>query len=716
MNKPNSFTAKPLILVVDDDAAIRLLMNEALSQAGLLVVEAKNGAEALDIFAQQSPDLLLLDVKMPKMDGYEVCAKIRQRDDGKETPIIMVTGLEDNDSIEQAYQAGATDFITKPVIWTILSHRVRYLLRAGKAFKALRLNEERLLQAQRVASLGNWEWDITNNQVYWSDQLYSLFNHPRDSGSLTFQQCMNFIHPDNMQDVRDIIDSALNNNKPYKIEYKIIRRDGCELTVEQQAEIISNDQGVAVRMFGTIQDISERKLAEGRIRQLAYYDHLTGLPNRQMFYETIKRTIYSSQREGTRMALIFLDLDRFKEVNDTLGHDAGDDLLKNIASFLTQSIRASDSFINAEIHDHSKASLSRLGGDEFTILLPNLKEVDVAAHVCNRVLDQLRLPMKVAGHNLSVTGSMGIAIYPDDGDDVDTLLKHSDLAMYHAKQAGKNNFKFFTESMNEQVKRRIDTESDLQLALDRNEFILNYEPRIEINTGKIVGLEALIRWNHPTRGLLLPGHFIKIAEENGIIDEIGEWVLQTACQTIQNLHQLDIQPITMTVNISSGQYKQPNFESNIRHILSNCKLDASFLELELTESSIVEDMELALKTFKKLKQLGVKLSLDNFGTGHSSLSYLKQFPVDSIKIDRSFVADIVTNSKDATIIKSIVTLTQGLNLGCVVEGVENSEQLNFLRELGCEQAQGYLISYPLSVNEIEKLLKADNSEGNVSAV
>ena len=708
MNNPYKKDIPELILVVDDDAAMRLLMRESLEQAGLSVVEAKNGSEALAIFEQNNPDLLLLDVKMPGIDGYAVCEQIRQQDTGKETPIIMITGLEDDESIEKAYQVGATDFITKPVVWTILSHRVRYLLRAGKAFRDLRLNEDRLNQAQRVARMGNWDWDIINDRVHWSQELYRIFKQPLEFSEFTLRECLNFIHPDDLQDVRDMIDSSLINNKAHKMEYRIVSKDGTELTVEHQAELISNDQGVPVRMYGTIQDISERKLAENHIRQLAYYDHLTGLPNRQMFYERLEWAMHTSRREGNKLALIFLDLDRFKEVNDTLGHDAGDELLKNIAQYLTKSIRVSDIVTHLKISDQSRATLSRLGGDEFTIVLPNLKEVDVAAHVCNRVLDQLRLPMKLAGQEMTVTGSMGIAIFPDDGENVDTLLRHSDMAMYHAKQGGKNSFKFFTNSMNDAVKRRMDTESDLQRALDRNEFILQYEPRIEIDSGKIVGVEALIRWNHPTRGLLHPEHFIQIAEETGSISQIGEWVLNAACQTMQNFLQLGIGPIIMTVNLSSEQFKQAYFVETVERILISRKLDARYLELELTETGIIEDSEQMMKTFKKLKEVGVMLSLDNFGTGHSSFAHLRHFPIDTIKIDRSFIAELTTNLKDATIIESIVTLTRGLNLISVAKGVETREQMERLGYLKCNQAQGNLISKSLSVYEIERLLKIDS--------
>ena len=710
MSNHHSMKDQELILVVDDDSAIRLLMREVLQQAGLAIIEARNGSEALELFEQQQPDLILLDVKMPIMDGYQVCSHIRQSETGSETPIIMITGLEDDDSIEKAYQVGATDFITKPVVWTILSHRVRYLLRAAKAFQALRLNEDRLIQAQQVARLGNWEWDLGSDEFHWSDEMFNIFRLNKDAFEITLPACMSFVHQDDRKLVGDTLDDALNNNKAFKIEYRIVSADGNTINIEQQGEVEVNQQGVPIRMYGTLQDVSERKLAESRIRQLAYYDQLTGLPNRQMFYETVKRAMYTSRREGTKMALIFLDLDRFKEVNDTLGHDAGDQLLKIIAHYLTKSIRASDVFTKLSDAEDPGASLSRLGGDEFTILLPDLKQVEVAAHVCNRVLDQLRLPMTIEGQKLTVTGSMGIAIYPDDGEDIDALLRHSDIAMYHAKQGGKNNFCFFTDHMNEKVKLRLSTESDLKRALAEDEFVLHYEPRMDVGSGEIIALEALLRWNHPARGLLHPEHFMQVAEDSGLILQIGEWVLNAACRNLQQWLQSGIQLQSLTINLSSQQLKQDNLSELISTVLENHQLDASRLELEISESCIIDDLDLTLMKFKQLKKMGLSLSLDNFGTGYSPLAFLKKFPIDRLKIDRSLVTDISSSARDASIIRSILTLAQGLNICAVAQGVETREQLEVLKKMGCQQVQGAFISKPLVAREIILLLKTSEVE------
>jgi diguanylate cyclase (GGDEF)-like protein len=699
--------ANELILIVDDDPAMRLLMGEALQQAGLHVIEAENGFEAVELFRQHIPNLVLMDVKMPGLDGYDACRQIRQSEAGQETPIIMVTGLEDDESIKMAYQAGATDFITKPVIWSILSHRVRYLLRAGNAFKALSRNQQRLARAQRVARLGNWEWDIVQDIFHWSDELYRIMGRQPDDGVFSLQDCMSHIYPDDRSVIQHALDDAINHNIPFKIDHKIIRADGSELEVEQQAEIIYNDLGVAIRMYGTLQDVSERKSAERRIRQLAYYDLLTGLPNRQSFNDTMQREMNIARREGTRLALIFLDLDHFKEINDTLGHKAGDELLQHVAEYLNRSIRNTDIIAKLSPDEQAQPSLSRLGGDEFTILLPGLKEVETAAQVCERVLNHLKIPMLLEGQEVSVTGSLGIAIYPDDGEDLDTLLRHSDMAMYNAKQSGKNAYRFFTDEMNTSVQQRLKTESSLKQALNLDQFELYCEPRVCLQSGKIVGAEALIRWHHPQKGLLVAAQFLDVADETGLIIPIGEWVLEQACRQLQQWRAQGFEQLTMTVNLSAQQFRQKNLLEQVKECIRRYQFPPQFLNIELTESTLVDDMQRASEVFSALKSLGVQLSLDNFGTGYSSFTYLKKFPVDHLKIDRHFTALIHQNVKDAAIIKAIITLTQELNLTSIAAGISNAEQLSTLREMGCNQVQGPLISDPLPAEKIIQLLETD---------
>jgi diguanylate cyclase (GGDEF)-like protein len=409
------------------------------------------------------------------------------------------------------------------------------------------------------------------------------------------------------------------------------------------------------------------------------------------------------------MALIFLDLDDFKYINDTLGHDAGDQLLCKIAEYLQNSIRASDLLAKFETEDAHEASLSRLGGDEFTILLPNLPEIEGAAKVAERVLEQLRRPIKIQGKEFFITGSMGIALYPNDGTSVDTLLKNADIAMYHAKQGGKNNYRYYARHMNERVQLRLSMESKLKRALEGEELDLHYQAKVEIETGRIMGVEALLRWQNPEMDQVSPTQFIPIAEETGLIVPIGEWVLETACRQAQSWRRAGLLPVSVGVNLSSHQFRRGGLVEMVGRILAETGWDARWLEFELTESVIMENAQETIRVLNQLKAMGITLSVDDFGTGYSSMAYLKRFPLDVVKIDQSFVKDITADPNDATIVKAIIALTRGLNLTSIAEGVENEQQLNFLRRHGCDQIQGYLVNRPVPPAQMESLLRADQS-------
>jgi diguanylate cyclase (GGDEF)-like protein/PAS domain S-box-containing protein len=698
-----------LILVVDDDGTQRLLTRQYLEQAGFEVIEACDGETALLVYEQQRPHLILLDVRMPRMDGFTACARIRQMVDGAELPIVMVTGLEDIESLERSYQSGATDFITKPVVWETLSYRVRYMLRAADAIQALRQSETRLIQAQEVARLGSWNWDIVHDHVQWSDEIFRFFPIERRALDASFQSFLNFVHPDDRSLVNTAIDDALANKAPYLFEHRIIGKNDRAMWVEQQAEVVFGDNETPLRVLGTVQDISDRKRTEQRIHQLAYYDALTGLPNRELFRRHAERVLRSARRNGHRFAMIFLDLDEFKYINDTLGHDAGDELLRKIGSYLQDSIRPSDLVAKLEMEDSIQASLSRLGGDEFTLLLPDLQEIEGAARVADRILEQLRRPIKIQGKEFFVTGSMGIALYPNDGDSVDTLLKNADIAMYNAKQGGRNNYRFYAKHMDEWVQLRLSVESKLKRALEKEELSLHYQAKVEIDTGRIIGVEALLRWYNPEMGQVSPARFIPIAEETGLIVPIGEWVLNTACRQAQAWRQAGLVPVTMAVNLSSHQFRRGGLIETVEQVLASTGWDAQWLELELTESVIMENAEETIRILNQLKQMGITLSVDDFGTGYSSMAYLKRFPLDVVKIDRSFVKDITTDANDATIIKAIIALARGLNITSIAEGVETEEQLNFLRRHGCDQVQGYLVHRPVPAEQMEQLLRAEQS-------
>jgi len=441
-------------------------------------------------------------------------------------------------------------------------------------------------------------------------------------------------------------------------------------------------------------DISNFRKAAKRANYLAYYDPLTGLPNRHLFHDRLKQAISLVERANKMLAIVFLDLDNFQQINDMIGHRMGDQLLRSVADRLMKCVRATDSV--SLLLKESESMVARLGGDEFTLLLNGIGSVEEPAMVAGRILKQLAEPFVIGNHELYVTASMGIAVYPFDGKDLDTLLINADVAMYQAKQQGRNSYQYYSESMNQCTFEQFALENKLRKALDHNEFMLFYQPQVNIQTGQLIGVEALIRWLQPDLVLTSPGEFIPLAEQTGLIIPMGEWVLRAACEQNRIWQEAGLQPLLMTVNISGIQFRQDNFLEMMSQILKNTGLDPHYLQLELTESTIMQSSESTIKKLLALQAMGVQTSIDDFGTGYSSLKYLKHFPLSTLKIDTSFVRELTSSPTDQSIVKAIITLAHNFNLKVVAEGVETMEQLVYLRECGCEAVQGYFICPPVN--------------------
>jgi diguanylate cyclase (GGDEF)-like protein/PAS domain S-box-containing protein len=465
---------------------------------------------------------------------------------------------------------------------------------------------------------------------------------------------------------------------------------------------VRGEHGQVVNFIEIFSDISERKEREERVRHLAHHDFLTDLPNRVLLSDRIARAISMAHRTASQVAILFLDLDRFKNVNDSLGHSIGDKLLQEVAHRLRACIRASD-------------TVSRLGGDEFVLLVPDVTEPASVAVMAQKVLEAVARPYSIEGHELMSSPSIGIAVFPSDGEDVETLLRNADAAMYHAKESGRNNYQFFTPDMNTRATERLSMERSLRRALERGELRLYYQPQYEIASGRIVGMEALIRWEHPEQGLVSPARFMPFAEESGLILPIGEWVLQEACRQNRAWQDAGLKAVRVAVNISALQFRQAGFADTVRAAVERSGLQAHYLELEMTESVIMHDAERVTAALEALKQMGLELAIDDFGTGYSSLSYLKRFPIDKLKIDQSFVRDITTDRDDAAITSAIIALTRNLGLKTIAEGVETREQLEFLRTHGCNEVQGYLLSRPLEAGACAALLTAESPIGGRQA-
>lgn len=557
----------PLVLVADDDRAMRFALNDVLQKDGYRIELASTGVQALNICERQMPDLILMDAMMPEMDGFCACTKIRELPDGAHTPILIVTALDDEHSIDMAFSAGATDYIPKPVHFSVLRQRVA-----------------RLLDAIR---------------------------------------------------------------------------------------------------------------AEENLNRLAYRDVLTDLPNRAQFMEKLTEVVGRVNNDQQTHAVLFLDLDRFKLVNDTMGHEIGDLLLRAVAERLKGCVRIND-------------VVSRFGGDEFTVLLENISSFHVAAAVADKICRAISQHYVFMEREVYIGCSIGISLYPFDGHDSGLLIKHADISMYRAKEQG-NSYQFYEESMEQAVSNKLRLESNLRRALERNEMVLYYQPQVDLGSGKIIGMEALVRWQHPELGLVSPMEFIPLAEETGLIEPIGEWVLQQACWQNKTWQQAGLPPITVAVNLSARQLERDGLADRVMAILSGIGLESRYLELELTESIVMKEPEKTRTILEGLRAFGVLISIDDFGTGYSSLSQLKHFPFDKLKIDKSFVDDLSGNLDDAAIVSIIIAIARNFKLKVIAEGVESQEQLELLRASGCDEMQGYVFSRPIAAVEAARLL-AENAE------
>jgi diguanylate cyclase (GGDEF)-like protein/PAS domain S-box-containing protein len=673
-------------------------MRESLEQAEFEVLEAEDGAQAVQLFAEATPEIVLMDVEMPNMDGFSACAALRSLPHGLDTPILMVTGHDDVESVHRAFEVGATDFLSKPINWALLGYRVRYMLRASGTYRALKDGEARLAKAQQMARLGHWDWSVSEDRWHMSDEVCRIFGFAQGDCPANREAMVKVIHPDDRDRVTKNFETALRGEGKYEAEYRLILPDGTRRVVAEQAEVRFNKHSQPEYVEGTLQDFTERRQVEARVRYLAYYDELTGLPNRQMFAEQVAHALRQARRSKMPLALLFLDLDNFKSVNDSLGHSTGDKMLRQVADRLSICARASD-YISRPGKESPETTLFRFGGDEFTVLLANLQYEQDASLVARRIMTALAEPYLVDGYELFATVSIGITVYPSDGDDVRTLLRNADSAMYQAKLKGKNTFEFYTEALTQISIERMNMEAKLRRAIEQGELKLCFQPKIETQSGRLAGAEALLRWNASGLGSVSPTRFIRLAEETGLIIPIGEWALREACRQMQAWEAVGLPPVTVAVNVSARQFQHTDLCKSVSDLLDETGLSPQRLELEVTESAIMADVPRAKRMLERLSELGIRLSIDDFGTGYSSLSQLRWFPLDGLKIDRSFVKDLPENQDDSAIALAIIAMAHNLGLSVIAEGIETEAQFAFLREHGCDEVQGYLFCPPVPAPE-----------------
>ncbi|MEY8199162.1 MAG: EAL domain-containing protein [Colwellia sp.] len=694
-----------IVLIADDEPAQRLLLQSVVEQLGLQVVLAENGVEAVECFKRYDPDLVLLDIKMPLMDGLQASEAIRRDKNGQHVPIVLITGSDDHESIRRAFDLGVTDFITKPVIWPILSHRLRYLLKASATIIDLISSERRLINTQMLAAIGHWEWDFKTGKVELSEQMYGLLNLSVSDFNGSSEAFFDLLTGDDRRRLIDAIDTAKSISGSLEIDHMINLQGGGARVVHQQGEIVYDEHGEACSLRGLMQDITKRKIAEEKVRHLAYYDSLTGLPNRLHFIENAELNIQLALKSVDKVALIFMDIDDFKRINDSLGHHAGDILLQKVSHRLVEELREYDSVskVSSESSiENSSQLISRLGGDEFTIMLTNLTSRTEVQSVCERLVKSLNRPIEVTGTELVVSGSFGIAIFPEDGKDLQTLMRHADIAMYQAKKVGKNNLCFYNEKLDNSKFKRLALESKLRHAIENELIEIYFQAQIDGETGLLNGAEVLARWHDAELGVIPPDEFIPLAENCGLIIALGDWVLKQSCRQAKRWQDEGHKPIRIAVNVSVQQFRQRDFAKKVLNCLNEAGLAANYLELEITESMLVDNLDKVIEDLNRLKAIGVRISIDDFGTGYSSMSYLKLLPVDKLKIDRSFISGLTEQDSDGAIVKAIIALSQGLQLNIIAEGVETAEQRDFIVENGCKNIQGFFYSKPLEPMAFEQ--------------
>lgn len=685
------------LLIVDDNEMNRDMLARRLARKGYVIGLAESAKDLLPRVKEDGIDLVLLDIEMPELTGLDALQALRDSYSPTDLPIIMVTAKNQSDDIVKALEMGANDYLTKPIDFPVALARIGTQLAHKKAQEALKESEERYALAARGANDGLWDWNLMTGDVYFSPRWKAMLGFGEREIDDRLEEWFGRIHDADRERVKEEIAAHQRGLTPhFESEHRLLHKDGGFRWMLSRGLAVHDPTGKASRMAGSQTDITERKVS----------DPLTGLPNRLLFIDRLGRLIKHSQRRKDHLfAVLFLDLDGFKMINDSLGHLAGDQLLVGVATRLEKCLRSSDTVARLG----ETFTVARLGGDEFTILLDDIKEPGDADRAAERLMKALAPPFLLAGKEVFTSISIGIALSNTAYDQPEDMLRDADTAMYRAKSLGKARYEVFDADMRASVIARLQLETDMRRALERNEFRNFYQPIVALDSGRIVGFEALMRWQHPTRGMIGPEEFIFVAEETGLIRELGWWSLREACRQMTNWRARSEAcfDLTISVNLSAKQLLQQHLVPEMKKLLSETGLPAEALKLEITESAVMADPAAAAEMLQQIKSLGIRLAIDDFGTGYSSLSYLHRFPLDTLKIDRSFISGEAENGGSMEIARTIMPMAKNLRLDVVAEGVETIEQVGLLKKLQCKYAQGYYFSRPVAPEDVPPLLSEE---------
>jgi diguanylate cyclase (GGDEF)-like protein/PAS domain S-box-containing protein len=707
----------PLIVILDDRVTNRNIFARlaASIEEGVEVETYGDPVEALEALARRTPDLVITDFKMPHMNGAEFIRRFRMRPECADVPVVVLTVYEERSFRLSALEAGATDFLLSPVDHHEFLTRARNLLRLrrqqeiikSRAFvlerelqeseqtreEVLRDSRERLAQVIDTMPAMISAADREGRCVFVNAYQASVYG--LDPLAAMGQDLATLLHDERSRRSRMLDELVFRSGKALpSFEEEVVDRSGAKRTFLTTKSPLRDGSTQIVHVLTTALDITDRKAAERHLVHIAHHDGLTGLPNRTLLQDRLRREIARARRGDRFLALHLIDLDRFKAINDALGHHAGDELLNAIAGRLKAAVREVD-------------TVARLGGDEFAILQTDVARPEDAFELAQRVIETMSEPFMIGGNEVVTGASLGIAMHPTDGHDPEELLKNADLAMYRAKAEGRDTYRHFASHMDAAARQDIALEADLRHAIARREFVLHYQPQIDLRTGRIVGAEALVRWERPGHGLVRPGDFLPLAEETGLIIPINEWVLHEACREAKSWTALGLPDLRIAVNLSPIQFRRQNVRELVVAVLKQTGLAPRLLELELTENIVLDNTEAVTRDIRDLQELGVSFSLDDFGTGYSSLAYIKNFPVNRLKIDQCFVRNLKTDPNDAAIVRAVINLGHSLNLEVLAEGVETAEQVAALRADGCDEVQGFFFSKAVAADEFIALAKRD---------